>query len=541
MSLSRRGLLTLAGMGAVGASAALAGCGPTRGPAPQPPPASVDLRSVLPAHIPLQPVKPDLVAKEVAGADAYRAMPQQPTSIIDTPPGKGGRIRFLGLIPTPPAPLAQNSYWQELNQRLGAEVVFEGVPNAHYTAKFQTVIAGGDLPDLMQLRSTIPKLPPFVTAKCMDLTDVLAGDGIKKYPALASIPTSAWRAGVYQGRLYGVPAAKNVLFGVPVVRGDLLEAAKVSPDINSGEELLTMLSAINAPKDDRWAVTAPYDMLNYLGQMLKVPNEWRLDGGKLVRSYETPEFEEALRQLTEMWQKGLLHPESFDTAKVQSNIVSWLNSGTINFFVTSPYWGSLAINVEKAAAGQTLVPVRTPLWDGSGLAARYLVPGATSVTAITSGSAGRVEELLGVLNWAAAPFGTAENLFRDYGREGTHFTWQDGAPIKTDLGAKEVIFSTRYLADSLRPHHLPGRWDLAEAEFAAEQDGLSRVVENPVEGLYSPTAESQGAAADIAIRDAIADIVQQRRKPSDWAGAVATWRQKVGDAARGEYETALAE
>jgi len=538
MALTRRTLLTLAGAGMACTTAALAGCTTAGGTRPQPTP-GVDLAGVLPNHTALRTVQPDLTSQQDGGADAFFAMPQSPSPAVEIELADHGPVRFLGLIPIAPPAAAQNAYWQELDRRLGCEIAFEGVPNANYVAKFQTVVAGDDLPDLMQLRSTIPRLPQFVAAKCLDLTDLLAGDAVAKYPALANIPTSAWRSGVLNGRLHGVPAAKNVLFGVPVARGDVLSAAGVSPEVNSGEELLALLRAVNRPEEHRWATTVPYDMLNHVCQMLGAPNEWRVESGKLVRNYETPEYEQAIGIITAMWQEGLFHPESFDSAKVQSNIVTWLADGTINFFVTSPYWGSLASTVEKAAAGQSLVPLRTPTWAGDGLARRFLVSGATSVTAIPRTSADRVEDLLQILNWAAAPFGSEENLFRDYGTEGVHFTWVDGAPVKTDQGTKEIIFSTQYLASSLRPHYQPGRRDLAEAEFAAEQQGLSAVVANPVDGLYSEAAETQGPAADLAIRDVIADIVQQRRPASDWSQALATWRQRGGDAARGEFEAAL--
>mgnify|MGYP006196916405 CR=1 FL=1 len=43
----------------------------------------------------------------------------------------------------------------------------------------------------------------------------------------------------------------------------------------------------------------------------------------------------------------------------------------------------------------------------------------------------RIKELLALCNWLAAPLGTSEFMFRKYGIEGTHYTMENGAPVRS--------------------------------------------------------------------------------------------------------------
>jgi putative aldouronate transport system substrate-binding protein len=78
----------------------------------------------------------------------------------------------------------------------------------------------------------------------------------------------------------------------------------------------------------------------------------------------------------------------------------------------------------------------------------------------------------------------------------------------------------------------------------AEHEYLTKVmptgVTDPTAGLYSATASTKGATAGTNLLNAQGDIIQGRRKLSDWDNLVRTWRQQAGDKMRGEYEKAYA-
>src|SRR5262249_55588858 len=59
----------------------------------------------------------------------------------------------------------------------------------------------------------------------------------------------------------------------------------------------------------------------------------------------------------------------------------------------------------------------------------------------------RVEELLRVLNWCAAPFGSKEHELNRFGVEGKHFhRGSDGSPVPTDLYHEEYADKFRIIS-----------------------------------------------------------------------------------------------
>ncbi len=61
-----------------------------------------------------------------------------------------------------------------------------------------------------------------------------------------------------------------------------------------------------------------------------------------------------------------------------------------------------------------------------------------------------------MLNWLAAPFGSAEHYFRTFGEEGVDHTINgDGDPVKTKLGTANIALPTGYFADAPRTLYQP--------------------------------------------------------------------------------------
>jgi hypothetical protein len=82
-----------------------------------------------------------------------------------TPPASGGTIDiFTAFLPLPPNPVDQNPAWQEVNKQLNATVNFNTVSQADFQAKFATLLAGGDLPDVALVRQSDPQGIPTSSA-----------------------------------------------------------------------------------------------------------------------------------------------------------------------------------------------------------------------------------------------------------------------------------------------------------------------------------------------------------------------------------------
>src|SRR5205823_6296405 len=105
----------------------------------------------------------------------------------------------------------------------------------------------------------------------------------------------------------------------------------------------------------------------------------------------------------------------------------------------------------------------------------------------------RVKELLRIMNFLAAPFGSRESLLLDYGVKDVDFNLDSqGNPIATPKGTADLTVRWNYLVT--RPQVLfdPNDAEFTKAAYADQQALLASLVDDPSVGLYSRTDVSKG-------------------------------------------------
>ncbi|MFI8778683.1 hypothetical protein ACIGH6_16570 [Brachybacterium paraconglomeratum] len=146
---------------------------------------------------------------------------------VEEPPGSGGEVTtFQVLWGSPPSPREQNEFWQALEEKLN--VGFSPTLAAYngYNDKFSTTIASGEVQDLTYVQDTEPVGARAIQDGAFaDLSKVLAGDNILRWPNLANVPSSTWEASAKNGRIFGAPNENPYLTNYPVIRGDLMRLA----------------------------------------------------------------------------------------------------------------------------------------------------------------------------------------------------------------------------------------------------------------------------------------------------------------------------
>src|SRR5438477_648918 len=94
---------------------------------------------------------------------------------------------------------------------LGAAAVAGGgvlADGNSYADKLPPLFAADKVPDWIQIAPWMAGALNFAKAveeKFVDLTPYLAGKAVEAYPNLANIASGAWSAGVWNGKLYGIP------------------------------------------------------------------------------------------------------------------------------------------------------------------------------------------------------------------------------------------------------------------------------------------------------------------------------------------------
>ncbi len=519
----------LAGCGA----AALAGAAGCSGPQQQSAGTAVD-DAALPAYLPFAGARPDLPGEVDRCSPAFFDYPASPQPFAPETPGDGQRV--TAMVPTsftvPPA-LAQNAYWQELNRRLGCELDIGITTSADYDAKFATTVAGGDLPDLFSV-GTIQSLPEFMHKSVADLTEHLGGDKIKNYPGLANIPTDSWKQVVFDGKILGLPIQRG-LMNLPVLfaRDDLLRAAGLTDNPKNFEEFHTLCRELTDADRSRWALTdAP---LNFLRSMVDLPNVFAVSGAGFSCTYTDERQQTALEAARKLRDEGLIHPDGAATGTpVQKN---WLGAGTCVLLEDSFIaWFSLYTQHARVA-GFELRALPVPGYDGGQGTQLIPIPNV-DFAAINRNAGDRVETLLKIANWLAAPFGTAEYLFAKFGIEGTHYRLDGTDPVTIPDHGDEINLGTLYLADAARVIYARGRREVAQAAQDYQRQATRKAVKDPTLGLYSPTfsRRSDGLRNELAALEI--DIVYGRKPVSAWSDGVARFMKGGGDEMVAEFTEA---
>ncbi|MDI3279629.1 sugar ABC transporter substrate-binding protein, partial [Arthrobacter sp. AL08] len=99
---------------------------------------------------------------------------------VKTPPLMGKVTGLTETFETMSPGMKDNPFWQRLNAKLGGELelqIAEDIGDG-YPAKFATVLASNNLPDMMWVppNQGIPNIGPMLEAKFQDLTPYLSGD-----------------------------------------------------------------------------------------------------------------------------------------------------------------------------------------------------------------------------------------------------------------------------------------------------------------------------------------------------------------------------
>src|SRR5205823_6269809 len=167
-------------------------------------------------------------------------------------------------------------------------------------------------------------------------------------------------------------------------------------------------------------------------------------------------------------------------------------------------------------------------------------PGSTGTIALKKASADRIKELLGVLNYLAAPVGTTEALLQQYGIEGADITRDaNGNPQPTQQGQVDTVVPWKnisgppdYLFSSSSAEYVP-------VAYAAQKEHFAQTVPNPTVGLYSPTDGSKGITLKTTFVDRMNEILFGKQPVSAYDDILKDWRTNGGDTIRAEYEKAF--
>lgn len=576
---SRRAVLRLAlgGVATVAASSLLAACGgggaavpstpappaaaPTAAPKPAIAPTAAPAAS---APTPAAAAKPDTAdgvipspAKDVP--DAYLKLPASFKSVAAIP-GKGGKVTAAFIsYSAPVTPHDQNLYWQEFEKRLG--IIYE--PNIiaadSYKEKMAALVAGGDLPDLTVVEQlNAPDLLKTINQGAFtDLTPFLEGDALKAYPNLARVPDYGWKNVRIKKKIFGVPIVRFIPDRALYFRGDWLQKLGGEKPKNA-DEFLALMTRFTKEDPAGHGKPDSFGLGGWAGgggglwyafpfftMMFRAPHTWRANpDGTLTHAVETPEYRQAIEYMKKLNDAGVYHPDaaSMSIQQAKDNFVGGKFGGYADGWTGVAGLTGARGNFRKIdpnnPAAVILVP---PGFDGGKPAVERSQGffGMTCIPTQVGKDPERVKELLRVVDYATAPFGSEEYTFLRWGVQGTHYDLQDGAPILNDRGKAEIGALSGGIGRRNDIFYYPEAPEDARLMQQWAADQLAFGIDNPTYGLYSPTAIAKGSDLQTLTSDRMIAIISGREPLSTFDTFVTDWRSRGGDAMRKEFEQEL--
>lgn len=499
--------------------------------------------AVLPTFKAFEGADPDMPGDGFAVPEGFRTYPTGLSDAITDTIGDGSTVTIAcGMDAAAPPVMARNTFWQSLNERVNATLDFQMVPDPDYGAKFATLIAGGDIPDVIQVPARHPDTPEIAEALFEDLTAYVGGDAVLDYPFLANLPSATWTQSIYHGKVYGVRYPLHMFGSFMFARRDVLTDLGLSvDDVTDGESFADLCRAITDPSKNRWALANPVALtwfaMEMLGKAFNPGNlEWHEDGGKLTQGWESDEYRQSLEWVKGLWDEGLFHPDAL--AMGGSDAIAQFKAGTVPL----DFRGGNQWETRVADDGLDVTAIPPVAFDGGGLGQKALTKGVYSMASVRKGTEPeRVQMILRIMNFLAAPFGTKEYLRRNYGIEGEHYTMVENNPERTETGTAEATLPTKYVAQPPPWVYIAGHPDAAEEYHAFISEVCENSLQDPTTGLWSNKDFEVRGDINNAVADTIGGIFRGDRTLEDFDAAMDTWRADGGDAVRAEYEAALSD
>ena len=531
---------------------------------------STKVANLYPTYAPVQGgPKPDFPSSGPEYEDGFSFYPKNATKLwTKDPPGSGGvvnafTIRLSGL---PATPVDQNLAWQAVNKQLNADVRFNNPLSADYNAKLAAVMAGNDLPDIILFNggltnitsiSGVSNLGAFLEQSMADLTPYLAGDAAKDYPFMAAIPTFAWKNSgcAYNGKLYMWPL-ERYLPGNAWMRNVDIWDKEIGPGYvpKNADDFKRILVQLTSPKDTRYAIGGTTgivsggginvtSLLRIFPSMFGAPNNWKADAsGNLVKDYETPEYKEAVGYFRDLVTAGVFFPDTLTapTGPTQQSFPTGKSVLTLASFGVT--WTSMWNALQAIKPPVKFLPLPPfPGHDGA-KPVHYPGPGFLVTLGLKKAAPNRLKELLGIADWLAAPFGSAEDLLLTYGLSPADYTLDaDGHPVATAKTSADVdAVGWKYINQRPQVASFPGWPDFAKMATDFEKVAIPAGVPDASVGLISQTQSSKGITLAQAWIDGMTDILLGRRQLSEYDGLLKAWQTGGGNQIRMELQKAMA-
>ena len=254
-------------------------------------------------------------------------------------------IKAMTILFGDPPVTDNNKAKEDVEKRGNVKLDMTFVPSEAYMDKLSVAISSGDSYDLMLMAggkddkfTSLVKMGAF-----HDLTPYLKNaDNINK------LDENVWSNVKVQGKIYGIPRPRGLYGGGEanvIIRKDWLDKYGLAVP-KTMEEFTKALEVFKKNDPAGGGRTVPLTLYatdliggpNPFGGTMpmsfayEVPQNWKLEGGKAVRDFQTPEYKNYMDWLKDAWSKGLIDKDA-PVLKGQAQMRNKFQAGVAGAFV----------------------------------------------------------------------------------------------------------------------------------------------------------------------------------------------------------------
>lgn len=439
-----------------------------------------------------------------------------------------------------------NALVTTLEDNVNYDINFTWILDADYKDKISTMIAGGTLPEITLLKSIDANVIQNCRAGAFwDLTDYL-GD----YEYLSQISDVAKQNIAIDGRIYGIPRARQLMRHVITYRQDWLDNLGLKP-ATTLEEFENIIRAFTFDDPDQNGVADTYGLVSTssstgfdtVAMWFGAPNGWGENAaGELQPAYLTDEYFESMEWLQGLYKEGILNADfvtlpnsgSKDAFKAEQSGVFYSDAEGTAFMTHFNNQGIDAV-VTSTAAFETPAGKVAPSTDG--------YSGILAISKATVKTEEDLKRCLTFLDRLNSP--ECQNMFVYTGLEGVDWKANgDGTASKIGDanitlgdydGFNQIMMNVVDLYYPEKPAN-----ETAEQILEAQTENLNYMISNPGKALLrtSETYNSIGGQLDQMIADGRIQFIVGELDEAGWKSLLEDWKKQGGAAVISEVNEA---
>lgn len=437
-------------------------------------------------------------------------------------------------------PKADNPIIKKLEELTNTKLNITWVPNAAYKDKLSVSLASGDLPQI----SVIVNLDGDIYAPSI-LSGVRAGafweigPMLKDYPHLSKLNKDVMKNVSHDGKNYALYRPRTLARGGVVLRKDWLDAVGLQ-EPKTIDELYNVIKAFTLNDPDKNGKNDTYGLVSRKGMLdldvtagfFGAGNNWELRDGKLIPSFMTEEYLNALKFYNRLYKEKLMNPDFAVSEINQSKAL--FNNSKAGVIISTAIDDATSHDVEikklnPKGAVDVVSRIQGPKGDRIIASSGY-----NGVIMFPKSSVKTEAEMRTILTFFDKMFEPEIANLLTWGIEGTHYHMENGKAV---YGAEEQkrrledlggIPQLKIVSDTDAP--LEGVYTpLTQKIRTMFKENESIAVSNPAASLISSTLSEKVGELDKIRNDAKVKFILGEIDEAGWKQEIEKWRKAGGD------------